>query len=276
MRLGKLEIKITGENICPESYDIREVISMCENVERLLYLENKEKQNRPTISYRIESGSVQQTFTTEDSPVLKSFGEILNIMQESQSLKYIESKEPDKANIFASIQKKAKEKKLNYQFLVPNTRDCRLIISPETNFLIESLWYDSEDYFYGIIQSMGGKKKGTIHLDTEEHGILFINCDKKILSKLDHNILYQKKLIYARCKLDWKTHKLKKDSLKFIDFYEYTPVPDWKELKNAMEIITKDLDKKYPTKDNETRDPIQRMRYIRGYDPIDDEIENIK
>jgi hypothetical protein len=58
---GQIEIRVSGKignvDINPDNFDIREIISILENVDDLLY--NGDKKNRPLISYDIQEGSVR-------------------------------------------------------------------------------------------------------------------------------------------------------------------------------------------------------------------------
>lgn len=60
-KTGYIEIRITGSKgnleLSPDTYDIREIISILENAENLLF--PNDKKERPTISYKIEQGSVR-------------------------------------------------------------------------------------------------------------------------------------------------------------------------------------------------------------------------
>ena len=63
---GQIEIRVSGKignvDINPDNFDIREIISILENVDDLLY--NGDKKNRPLISYDIQEGSVRNIFKT--------------------------------------------------------------------------------------------------------------------------------------------------------------------------------------------------------------------
>jgi hypothetical protein len=65
-KIGYIEIRIQGSkgnlDLSPENYDIREIISILENAENLLYPDDK--RDRPTISYKIEEGSVRHILKT--------------------------------------------------------------------------------------------------------------------------------------------------------------------------------------------------------------------
>lgn len=60
-KIGYIEIRITGSkgnmSLGPDNYDIREIISVLENAENLLF--PSDKSDRPIISYKIEEGSVR-------------------------------------------------------------------------------------------------------------------------------------------------------------------------------------------------------------------------
>ena len=61
---GYIEIKISGFKgnlkLTPETYDIRELTELIEQVERMLF--SGERKERPLISYHIEEGSVKNIF----------------------------------------------------------------------------------------------------------------------------------------------------------------------------------------------------------------------
>ena len=65
-KVGFIEINIKGSkgnlDLSPDNYDIREIISILENAEQLLY--PGDKRDRPTISYKIEEGSVRHILKT--------------------------------------------------------------------------------------------------------------------------------------------------------------------------------------------------------------------
>ena len=86
---GQIEIRITGrkdnQELTPENYDIREIIAMLENVEKLLY--SSDSKERPTISYKIEGGSVRHVLTTSMQEVI-GFNAIIGQINENQSIDF--------------------------------------------------------------------------------------------------------------------------------------------------------------------------------------------
>lgn len=71
-KLGSIEIRVVGQkganSLSPDNYDIRDIMSMLEGVEDLLYPNNKGI--RPVISYSLESGSVRNIFKTSMQAVV--------------------------------------------------------------------------------------------------------------------------------------------------------------------------------------------------------------
>ena len=65
-KLGTIEIHINGKNgnepLSPDNFDIREVKKLLDGIEDMLFPNNKN--NRPMVSYCIESGSVRNIFRT--------------------------------------------------------------------------------------------------------------------------------------------------------------------------------------------------------------------
>ena len=88
---GYIEIRITGSRgnleLAPDNYDIREVIAMLENAEGLLY--SGDKKNRPTISYRIEDGSVRHIFIISMQFVI-AFNAIIGQINKSQNIDFLD------------------------------------------------------------------------------------------------------------------------------------------------------------------------------------------
>src|SRR5690606_5524653 len=85
--IGYIEIKITGSNgnlnLSPDNYDIRDILKVIENAENLLF--PGEKRDRPTISYRIENGSVKHIFKTSLQFVI-GFNAVLGQISSDQSI----------------------------------------------------------------------------------------------------------------------------------------------------------------------------------------------
>lgn len=97
------------------------------------------------------------------------------------------------------------------------------------------LWFDTEFYFYGTLQDIGGKSKSSIDIDTEEFGSLIIQTDEDVLTAQKNNLLYRKIMVRVSGKQEYKTQATDKKSLKLIDFVEYDPQFDAEALKNILQ-----------------------------------------
>lgn len=90
-KIGFIEISITGSkgnlDLTPDNYDIREVISILENAENLLY--PGDKRDRPTISYKIEKGSVKHILKTSIQHFI-GFNAIIGQVSQMQSIDFLD------------------------------------------------------------------------------------------------------------------------------------------------------------------------------------------
>ena len=91
-KIGYIEIKITGSKgnlaLTPENYDIREIISVLENAENLLF--PTDKKDRPTISYKIEEGSVKHIFKTSIQYII-GFNAIVGQINQLQNIDFLDA-----------------------------------------------------------------------------------------------------------------------------------------------------------------------------------------
>ena len=113
-RIGSIEIRIVGSkgnlDLSPENYDIRELIAMLENAEDLLY--TGDKKDRPTISYRIEEGSVKHIFITSIQYII-GFNAIIGQINQSQNIDFLDART---AKAFENIQHLATNKNITCKF----------------------------------------------------------------------------------------------------------------------------------------------------------------
>ena len=90
-KIGFIEIRITGSkgniDLSPDNYDIREIVSVLENAENLLY--PGEKRNRPTISYKIEEGSVKHILKTSIQYII-GFNAIIGQINNIQNIDFLD------------------------------------------------------------------------------------------------------------------------------------------------------------------------------------------
>lgn len=233
-KIGSIEIRITGSkgnlDLSPDNYDIREVIAMLENAEDLLY--SGDKKDRPTISYRIEEGSVKHIFKTSMQFII-GFNAIIGQVNQTPNIDFLDART---AKAFENIQNLATKK--NYIFSIKTSLDHtnELKLDKTTRFYrTEAIWADAEFYFYGKVTNAGGKDKANIHLSTEELGTLTIETPKEFLEDYEENLLYKTFGIRATGKQHSETGEIDKSTLKFIELVDYQPKYDEQYLKSLRE-----------------------------------------
>src|SRR5437867_9487740 len=90
-KTGYIEIRITGSkgnlDLSPDNYDIREIISILENAEDLLFPNNK--QERPTISYKMEEGSVRHIFKTSIQYII-GFNAVIGQVSQTRNIDFLD------------------------------------------------------------------------------------------------------------------------------------------------------------------------------------------
>ncbi|MDZ7774924.1 MAG: hypothetical protein U5L09_04565 [Bacteroidales bacterium] len=149
-KIGDIEIRVVGKSgsldLKPENYDIKHIASILQNVEDLLYPNNKK--DRPLITYNIKEGSVRHIFKTQIQYII-GFSAILGQIQESDSIDFLDLKT---ARAIESIQQLSQQKNYEFQFSTSVKKDIALSINPSTRFFrTENTWADAEFYFYGIL-----------------------------------------------------------------------------------------------------------------------------
>ena len=224
-KIGYIEIKITGSKgnieLSPENYDIREIISMLENAENLLF--PGDKRDRPNISYKIEEGSVRHILKTSIQFII-GFNAIIGQVSQVQNIDFLEL---NTAKAFENIQDIAAKK--DYVFSIKtsldNTNEVKLDKTTKYH-RTEAIWADAEFYFYGKVTNAGGKDKANIHVFTEELGTVRIQTPISFLEQYDENLLYKTFGIRATGKQHSETGEIDTTTLKFIDLIDYQPKYD--------------------------------------------------
>ncbi len=254
-KTGYLEIKITGSKgnfeLNLDSYDIKEVISVIEQVESLLF--PGEKRERPLISYKLEDGSVKHIFKTSMQAII-GISAVLGQIETSQNIDFLEL---STAKAFETFQETAVKK--NYKFEIGTSMDeeKKLMIDPST-FYYRTLehWVDAEFYFYGKITIAGGKERASIHLYSDEFGTLTIQTPQDFLAQLKENPLYKNYVIRAKGKQNSETGELDRSGLMFLELIDYNKKYDEKYLQllrnKAMNWLS-------------NIDPDKWLKEIRGY-----------
>ncbi len=220
-RIGYIQIKVVGKKgnlqLTPENYDIKDIISVLEHAENLLFPNNKKE--RPTISYDIQSGSVKHILKTSLQAIIGFNALLLQIYNNNYSIDFLES---PTARAFEYFQDSAKKQGVAFEISTSVKDSGELIVDAYTEFLrSEEIWVDAEFYFYGIVTDFGGKEKANIHLDTKEYGILKVNSDKKMLGDYESNPLYKPYGIRTMGKQNVHTGELDKSSLKLLEIVDY-------------------------------------------------------
>ena len=229
-KIGFIEIRITGSkgnlDLSPDNYDIREIISILENAENLLY--PGDKRDRPNISYKIEEGSVKHILKTSIQYII-GFNAIIGQVTQVQNIDFLDL---DTAKAFENIQDIATKR--NYVFSIKTSLDKtnEVKIDKTTQYYrTEAIWADAEFYFYGKVTNAGGKDKANIHVFTEEMGTVRIQTPISFLEQYDENLLYKKYGIRATGKQHSETGEVDPSTLKFIELVDYQPKYDEKYLK---------------------------------------------
>ncbi|MFY9160772.1 hypothetical protein [Aquirufa ecclesiirivi] len=236
--IGFIEIKIVGAkgnlNLSPENYDIREVISMLETAENLLY--SGEKKDRPIISYQIEDGSVRHIFRTSIQYII-GFNAILGQISQVQHIDFLDL---GTAKAFENIQEIAVNR--NYDFSIKTSLDNSNEVKVDRTtkfFRSEVIWANAEFYFYGKVTNAGGKDKANIHIVTEELGTLRIQTPISFLEKYDDNLLYKSYGIRVTGKQNSETGEIDTSTLRFVELVDYQPKYDVQYLKGLREKASK-------------------------------------
>lgn len=234
-KIGHIEIRITGSKgnieLSPDNYDIREIISILENAENLLY--SGDKKDRPNIAYNIEEGSVKHIFKTSIQFII-GFNAIIGQVQQSQNIDFLEL---SSAKAFENIQEIAAKK--DYIFTIKtsldNSNEIRIDKTTQL-YRTEAIWVEAEFYFYGKITNAGGKDKTNVHINTDEFGSVTVFTPISFFENLEENIIHKKPYgIRAVGKQHSETGEIDKSSLKFIELVDFQPTYDEKYLKSLRE-----------------------------------------
>lgn len=233
-KIGFIEIRITGSkgnlDLTPDNYDIREIISILENAENLLY--PSDKRDRPNISYKIEEGSVKHIIKTSIQYII-GFNAIIGQVNQVQNIDFLDL---NSAKAFENIQDIAAKR--NYVFSIKTSLDQtnEVRIDRTTSYYrTEAIWADAEFYFYGKVTNAGGKDKANIHIYTEEIGTVRIQTPISFLEQYDENMLYKTFGIRATGKQHSETGEIDTSTLKFIELVVYQPKYDEKYLKSLRD-----------------------------------------
>jgi len=233
-KIGYIEIRITGSkgnlDLTPDNYDIREIISILENAENLLY--PGDKRDRPIVSYKIEEGSVKHIFKTSIQYII-GFNAIIGQVSQVQNIDFLDL---GTATAFENIQNIASKR--NYVFSIRTSLDNtnEVLVDKTTRYYrTDAIWTDAEFYFYGKVTNAGGKDKANIHVYAEELGTVRIQTPISFLEQYDENLLYKSFGIRATGKQHSETGEIDKSTLRFIELVNYQPIYDEHYLKTLRD-----------------------------------------
>lgn len=220
-RIGYLEIKVVGKKgnleLTPETYDIKDIISVLENAENLLFPGNKKE--RPTISYDIQEGSVKHILKTSLQAIIGFNALLIQIHGSNYSIDFLES---PTAKAFESFQDSAKKQGVAFEISTSVKDSGRVTIDQNTAFIrSEEIWADAEFYFYGIVTDFGGKTEPNLHLDTKEFGLLKVKSNRQMLGDYESNPLYKPYGIRATGKQNIHNGEIDKSTLKLVEIIDY-------------------------------------------------------
>lgn len=218
-----IDIHISGKNgeipITPANYDISELKDILTYAECLLY-PNTPRANRPIISYEMKEGSVVHRFWTSLQGVV-AFTAVMSMVGESKSLDGLDLKT---AEAVESIQKIAREKDYTVKFASSRSKQIGLSINASTDFRrTEKVWAESEFYFYGQVQSAGGKTDAAIKIEVKGKGLLTIATDKNVLECLERNLLYHNCGVRVKGRQNIDTGEIDRHSLSLVSLVDYEP-----------------------------------------------------
>jgi len=233
-KIGFIEIRITGSignlELSPDNYDIREIMSILQDAENLLF--PSDKRDRPTISYKIEEGSVRHILKTSIQYVI-GLNAILAQVSQTNSIDFLDA---PTARAIENFQQTATQK--DYVFLIKTSlSDSNELRVDRTTRLYrtEAIWADAEFYFYGKLTNAGGKDKANIHILTDQLGTIRVETPISFLEKYEENLLYKAFGIRAVGKQHSETGEIDKSTLKFVELVEYQPKYDEVYLKSLRD-----------------------------------------
>ncbi len=230
-KTGFIEIRITGTkgnlDLTPDTYDIREVVSVLEQVESLLF--PNEKKERPIISYQLQSGSVRHIFKTAVQYVI-GFSALLGQVSQRQTVDFLESAT---AKAFEAFQDMAVQRGYTFIIRTSEADTSELRIDATTRFYrTEAVWADAEFYLYGRVTNAGGKDRANIHLQTDEYGVVIVKTPITVLEKIEGNILYKTFGVRVTGRQHTETGELDRSDLRFVELIDYHPDYDEAYLKS--------------------------------------------
>lgn len=222
-RKGYIEIKVDGSKgnfpLTPDNYDIRDIVSILEQAENLLFPDSKK--DRPVISYNLQEGSVKHIIKTSLQVIIGFNAILASIQQNNNSIDFLEI---PTAKAFEFFQETAKKQDIIFEISTSVDHSCKISVNRNTEFMrTEDFWANAEFYFYGDVIDAGGKTHPNIHLDTKEYGVLKIEVDRDLLREYESNPLYKSYGVRAIGKQNVRTGEIDRASLKLLEMIDSSP-----------------------------------------------------
>ncbi|MFN8257714.1 MAG: hypothetical protein U0W24_18610 [Bacteroidales bacterium] len=224
----ELVIKNNDDSLTIDNYDISELKNVLYDLEVLIRKPLLKDQKKANITLKYEDGSVKLRLFTIVAAINSVISD-LNIATNTNSIFEINQ---DRAKIIDEWQKNAKTNNVTYLFKDSNQVEILKIDSSTNYFLQKQTWVEVEVIFYGEITDLGGKTKPNIHLDTSA-GTITIDCDRNDL--INQNRLYKRCGVKVKAKQDLFSYEYLNDSMKFIEFIDYSGTLEGEELLKFIE-----------------------------------------
>lgn len=254
-KTGFIEIQISGTkgnlDLTPDTYDVREVMAVLEQVEGLLF--PADKKDRPTISYQIQGGSVRHIFKTAVQYII-GFNALIGLISQRQDIDFLESAT---AKAFEEFQEMAVQRGYTLRIRTSEPGSNELRIDRTTKFYrTEAVWAEAEFYLYGRVTNAGGKDRANIHIQTDDYGLIIVKTPIAILEQLEGNILYRTFGVRVIGKQHTETGELDRSDVRFVELIDYHP--------NYDEEYLQSLRSKARNNWLSTTDPDAWLRELRG------------
>jgi len=250
-----IEIRVNNKEkrLKPDQIDIKDVITIIDNIETLLFPTQEEKKVRPLISYEIKNGSVKHIFFVPLLTVI-NFNGIIKEIKESNTIEFLKLEQQKAIYVF---QHKAKQENLIFEFSNSKYKNDGVFkIDQNTNYKVvipEVTTYDSEFYIYGTIILQGGKQP-YITIETEDEGTINIKATRTQILE-GENKLYQQWGLKVKGKKNISNNKPTEMTL--VEFIgKYDPVFNQKKFNLMLERSKENM--------NEIKNIDQFIKDVRG------------
>lgn len=205
-----------GKPLMPDDYDIRALRELLEEVEVLLFPNNRHE--RPVISYEVQAGSVRHRFKTGLEAVAKA-GAVLGLVGSTGTIDVLE---PRTARAIEAMQRWAQESDLAFTLRTSLPGGSEVRIDRTTHYLrTEATAVETEVYLYGRVVDAGGKEKPNLHLQVSGQGTYLVSATEEQLTGRKDNYLYKTMGIRAYGRQDLQTGEIEKGTLKLIELIDY-------------------------------------------------------